>query len=120
MDRLFDGEPLTSQNQIMAYEIELVESAVEDYNSLDARGRSTVRQAMEVHLRHDPTKESRSRIKRLRGINHPQYRLRVDDYRIFYDVDGTTVSVLAVVKKSDAETWLNKNAEKTDDPSTSE
>ena len=48
----------------------------------------------------------RSRIKRLRGLLRPQYRLRVDDIRIFYDVSGTTVEILAIVPKSEAESWL--------------
>jgi mRNA-degrading endonuclease RelE of RelBE toxin-antitoxin system len=49
---------------------------------------------------------SRSRIKRLRGLRQPQYRLRVGDVRIFYDVTETTVEVLAIVTKSEAESWL--------------
>jgi mRNA-degrading endonuclease RelE of RelBE toxin-antitoxin system len=36
----------------------------------------------------------------------PQYRLRVGDVRVFYDVTGTTVEVLAIVAKSEAESWL--------------
>jgi len=36
---------------------------------------------------HEPTKASKTRIKRLRGLSRPQYRLRVgDDVRVFYDV----------------------------------
>ncbi len=31
-------------------------------------------------------KESKSRIKRLKGISDPDYRLRVGNYRIFYNV----------------------------------
>jgi mRNA-degrading endonuclease RelE of RelBE toxin-antitoxin system len=59
-----------------------------------------------VHLRHEPTKTSRSRIKRLRGLSRPQYRLRVDEVRVFYDVSGATVEILAIVAKSEAESWL--------------
>ena len=36
----------------------------------------------------------------------PQYRLRVDDWRIFYDVVGGEVLIRGVVKKSDAAEWL--------------
>ena len=36
----------------------------------------------------------------------PQYRLRVGEVRVFYDVSGTTVEVLAIVAKSEAESWL--------------
>ena len=65
-----------------------------------------MRTALETHLRHEPEKVSRSRIKRLRGLLRPQYRLRVGDVRVFYDVAGTTVEVLAIVAKSEAESWL--------------
>jgi len=42
----------------------------------------------------------------LRGLRQPQYRLRVDEVRIFYDVTGTTVQVLAIVSELEAEVWL--------------
>ena len=47
-----------------------------------------------------------SRIKRLRGLRQPQYRLRVGEVRIFYDVTGTTVQILAIVTKLEADSWL--------------
>jgi len=73
---------------------------------LKASLRASVREALETHLRHEPTKTSRSRIKRLRGLSRPQYRLRMDEVRVFYDVSGSTVQVLAIVAKSEAESWL--------------
>lgn len=51
----------------MRYEIELAPQAVEDLNDLKANLRATVRDAILQHLRHQPTKASKSRIKRLRG-----------------------------------------------------
>ncbi len=68
--------------------------------------RRSLRDAIELHLRHEPTKVSKSRIKRLRGLERPQYRLRVDEVRVFYDVTETTVEVLAIVTKEQAEAWL--------------
>lgn len=41
-----------------------------------------------------------------RGIGRPQYRLRVEEVRVFYDVSGSTVEVLAIAPKSEAESWL--------------
>lgn len=90
----------------MPYEIILSPEAVADLRRLKANLRSTVRAAMQTHLRHEPTKASRSRIKRLRGVSKPRYRLLVEDCRIFYDVSGTRVEVLAIVRKSEAEAWL--------------
>ena len=90
----------------MRFEIVLAPEAVEDFRKLKANERSAVKDALETHLRHEPTKTSRSRIKRLRGIWRPQYRLRVEEVRVFYDVSGSTVEVLAIVPKSEAESWL--------------
>jgi mRNA interferase RelE/StbE len=90
----------------MPFAIVLAPEAVEDLRALTANIRATVRSAFETHLRHEPEKTSRSRIKRLRGLRQPQYRLRVGDVRVFYDVSGTTVEVLAIVAKSEAESWL--------------
>lgn len=67
---------------------------------------------METHLRHQPTRTSKSRIKRLRGLSRPQYRLRVGETRVFYDVRERTVEVLAIVMKSRADAWLEEQGEK--------
>jgi mRNA-degrading endonuclease RelE of RelBE toxin-antitoxin system len=90
----------------MRYEILLAPEAVQDLRSLKASVRAAVREALEAHLRHEPEMVSKSRIKRLRGLSRPQYRLRVDEVRVFYDVTAATVEVLAIVAKSEAEAWL--------------
>jgi mRNA interferase RelE/StbE len=92
----------------MPYDLILAPLAAEDLLRLKANIRTAVRDALERYLRHEPTKLSRSRIKRLRGLSHPQYRLRVDDVRVFYDVTESTVEILAIVPKSQAEAWLSK------------
>jgi mRNA-degrading endonuclease RelE of RelBE toxin-antitoxin system len=90
----------------MQFEIVLAPEAVEDFKTLRANVRAGIRTALETHLRHEPEKASRRRIKRLRGLRQPQYRLRVGEIRIFYDVAGTTVQILAIVTKSEADSWL--------------
>jgi mRNA interferase RelE/StbE len=92
----------------MPFDIILAPEAVEDLKRIRAHLRAAVRGALETHLRHKPEKPSRSRIKRLRGLRRPQYRLRVGEVRVFYDVSGTTVEVLAIVAKSEAESWLTQ------------
>jgi mRNA interferase RelE/StbE len=77
---------------------------------MKANVRVTIREAIETHLRHEPKKTSRSRIKRLRGLRQPQFRLRIEDVRVFYDVTGENVEILAIVTKSEAETWLARFA----------
>ncbi|MCI0485067.1 MAG: type II toxin-antitoxin system RelE/ParE family toxin [Blastocatellia bacterium] len=95
----------------MRYSIILSPEAVDDLRKLKAHLRAMVRDAIEKHLRHEPMKVSKSRIKRLRGISRPQYRLRVDEIRVFYDVSEDSVEILAIVPKSQAEEWLESLGE---------
>jgi len=92
----------------MAYEIVLAPEAEEDLRALRPNVRTAVRRALEIHLRHEPGKTSRSRIKCLRGLRRPQYRLRVGETRVFYDISGSSVEILAIVTKSEAEAWLKQ------------
>ena len=83
------------------YEIILKRSAIADLDALRKYDATQIADAMEKHLLHAPTKESKSRIKRLRGIRNPDYRLRIGDYRVLYavDEDARRVDVLRVMHK---------------------
>ena len=94
----------------VAYEIEFTEDAQRDYRNLSAPVRATIRDALEVHLRHEPTKESKRRIKRMRELRRPQYRLRVADFRVYFDVEDKMVTVLGVVAKASSYRWLADNS----------
>jgi mRNA-degrading endonuclease RelE of RelBE toxin-antitoxin system len=80
----------------------------QDLKRLKAHDRADLKDALGRHLRHEPAKVSKSRTKRLRGLNHPQYRLRVGELRVFYDITGNHVEVLAIVPKSEAVSWLEE------------
>ena len=95
----------------MKYDIILAPEAAQDLKRPKAHTRSEVKDALERHLRHEPGRASKSRIKRLRGINHPQYRLRVGEIRVFYDITENTVEVLAIVSKTEATSWLEEMGE---------
>jgi len=92
----------------MRREIFLAPEAVADLRRLPAHVRAEVTMAIEKHLRHTPSATSKSRIKELKGVNHPQYRLRVGEVRVFYDVDEAVVEVVAIVPKSEAADWLER------------
>ncbi len=96
----------------MAYRVVFTDHATEDLNALDARWRAMVRDAIRVHLTYDPTKQSKSRIKKLRDLRHPQFRLRVGEIRIFYDVTGEDVVILAIMSKEKTIQWLEERGEK--------
>lgn len=88
------------------YEIVLAPDVAEIFRRLPANRRSELRDALERHLRHQPNLVSKSRIKRLRGLSQPQYRLRVGEIRVFYDITIKTVEILAIVTKAQAARWL--------------
>jgi mRNA-degrading endonuclease RelE of RelBE toxin-antitoxin system len=92
----------------MTFDIILAPAAVHALRRLAAHVRGQVRDAIEVHLRHEPTKVSKSRIKRLRGLSQPQFRLRVGDIRVFYDVTEAAVEILAIIGKAEAQAWLDR------------
>jgi len=101
-------KPDTSPKET-GYEISLAPDAVEDLRKMRAYERSQVNAALETYLRYQPTRISKTRIKRLRGLNKPQYRLRVgDDIRVLYDVREDRVEILAILAKRDVEEWLKR------------
>ena len=82
------------------YGIVLKPAAVKDLDRL-SRFDAAISDMMEECLGDEPAKESKSRIKRLRGISDPDYRLRVGDYRVFYSIDDVArqVNVLRIMHK---------------------
>ncbi len=101
----------------MRFEIVLAPSAVRELRDLPAHVRAQVRDGIERRLRHQPRTVSKSRIKRLRGMSRPQFRLRIDNVRVFYDVKNRTVEILAIISKEQAHRWLG--TEGTPDPGSS-
>ena len=92
----------------MNHAVVFAPEARDDFRALRAYDRAAVRDAINTHLSRRPIRVSKSRIKRLRGLGRPQYRLRVGDLRVFYDVHETEVHVLAIVLKQFAPQWLKR------------
>ena len=92
------------------YEIVLKRGAIEDLDRLRKYNATRVADAMEKHLTYEPTKEGKSRIKRLRGISDPDYRLRVADYRVFYSVreQERRVDVLRTMHKDETRAYYEE------------
>lgn len=95
----------------MEYRIILSPQARAQFHALAVYDRAKVRDAIETHLMHCPAAESKSRMKRLRELRKPQYRLRVGDLRVFYDVAGREVLVHGIVDKPHAADWLAEEGE---------
>ncbi len=90
----------------MAFRIEYFPGAIRDLSGLRGFDRQQILDAIPLHLTHQPKQESRSRIKRMSQPFWSEYRLRVGEFRVYYDVDETaqSVNVLRILEKGTAET----------------
>ncbi len=101
----------------MPYSVQFTPEAARQLRVLRASERVKIADQCQRILSVNPTLTSKTRIKRLRDGVFPPYRLRVDDYRVFYDVeeDNQTVMVYAVVSKAQASEWLTAQMERKND-----
>ncbi len=83
------------------FRITLKPDAIRDFDRLHKFAATMVTDRIERHLRFAPARESRSRIKRLRGQQTADFRLRVGDYRVFYRIEGNEVLILRVLHKDE-------------------
>lgn len=79
----------------MAYEILISDEAEADLATLRVIDRKRISEAVVSQLGHQAEVESRHR-KRLRENPIASWELRVSDFRVFYNVDGETVTVVIV------------------------
>ena len=78
-------------------EVEWTETALEDMAALDKGIARRVKQAVERFA-----DTGAGNVKRLQGIDPPEYRLRVGDYRVRFHLDDETVQVLRVRNRREA------------------
>jgi mRNA-degrading endonuclease RelE of RelBE toxin-antitoxin system len=69
------------------YAIRYAPEAVADIRALRAFDQRKVVEGIERYLPFQPKAVSRSRIKAMRQPFWSQFRLRIDDFRVYYDVD---------------------------------
>ena len=88
------------------YDIQYAETAVDDLRGLQRFDSQHILDEIGRQLAHQPTSVSRSRIKLMRQPFWSHYRIRVGDFRVYYDVDETArqVSVLRVLAKANEPT----------------
>jgi mRNA interferase RelE/StbE len=78
-------------------EVEWTETALEDMAALDRAVARRVKQAVERFA-----ETGASNIKRLQGINPPEFRLRVGDWRVRFYQDAETMRVIRVRNRREA------------------
>jgi mRNA-degrading endonuclease RelE of RelBE toxin-antitoxin system len=70
--------------------------AVRELKAIPVFHRRTIVSVVRKVLAEHPTLERRSRVKRMRAEFYPPYRLRVGDFRVYYDVDERRLEVLVL------------------------
>jgi mRNA interferase RelE/StbE len=78
-------------------EIEWTETAMEDMAALDKGIARRIKQAVERFA-----DTGAGSVKKLQGIDPPEYRLRVGDYRVRFHLEDETVRVLRVRNRREA------------------
>jgi mRNA-degrading endonuclease RelE of RelBE toxin-antitoxin system len=93
---------------IPVFQIELTPEAVDDLRSLRKTEQKAVFSAIESQLPHQATEETRNR-KRLRPNQLAEWEVRVDDLRVFYDVDAENgiVKIEAVGRKQGSKLFVH-------------
>jgi mRNA-degrading endonuclease RelE of RelBE toxin-antitoxin system len=70
----------------MPFEVRYSDEAVEQLKKVRAYDRAAIIDQIEQTLMVNPTLESKTKLKLLRQPAPTQYRLRVGEFRVFYDV----------------------------------
>jgi len=80
-----------------SFRIELAAHAAGDLERIGQESRRDILEDLSA-LKADPF-PSGTRIKRLKGFRPPLYRLRCGDFRVLYQIQETTVTVLRVIDR---------------------
>jgi mRNA interferase RelE/StbE len=92
----------------MAYELRYSDEAVNQLKGFRAFDRAAILAEIEQILMVNPTLESKPKVKLLRQPAPTQYRLRVGDFRVFYDVAEEVVFVIQILSKDESITYLGE------------
>ena len=90
----------------MAYEVLYSGEAVQKLNDLRGFDRTAILDQIDQVLRVNPTQESKARIRLLRQPAPTQYRLRVAEFRVFYDVIEQSVHIIQILSKMESISYL--------------
>jgi mRNA-degrading endonuclease RelE of RelBE toxin-antitoxin system len=85
----------------MPFEVRYSTTAAKQLKRLRAFDRATILDEIERTLTTNPTMQSKTKVKKLRQPAPTQYRPRVEDFRVFCDVDdvGYFVNVVQILSK---------------------
>jgi mRNA-degrading endonuclease RelE of RelBE toxin-antitoxin system len=80
--------------------VELTPDAVRQFKALPKWARPAIKEALHMHLvLDDPARATRNKFRLRRASIYADYELRVDDWRIFYRLEGDLVVVTLLGEK---------------------
>ncbi len=82
------------------YRVDFTEEADTDLDRITKYYARQITSRIEKTLPHRAEDVTRTNVKKLRGFE-TLYRLRVDDYRIFYQVQSNEVTILRILSKDE-------------------
>ena len=77
--------------------VEWTDTAIRGLAKLDKETGRRIRQAVERFAQ-----TTKGDVKKLQGIEPPEYRLRIGDFRVRFDQDGQTLRVLRIRNRREA------------------
>ncbi|MGM0510886.1 MAG: type II toxin-antitoxin system RelE family toxin [Thermoplasmatota archaeon] len=88
----------------MSYQILIEEKAVTEIKSLNKKTRERIKKKIREILADDPLPGGKGDIKKIIDSDFDHWRLRVGDYRVFYDIDSNDkiVYIISVRHRSKA------------------
>jgi mRNA interferase RelE/StbE len=104
------GACLCNDELRMPYEMQYSRTALQQLKRLRAFEHAAILEQIEKVLGVNPTLESKARVKRLQHPAPTQYRLRVGEFRVFYDVEAQTVHIVQILSKEDAIRYLGESS----------
>ena len=90
------------------FRIEFKPQSVKDLKKIKCYHATAIVDAIERHLAQEPERFTRGSIKRLRGQQQTTFRLRVREYRVFYDVPEDRVEIVRIFHKAETTTFYKE------------
>jgi mRNA interferase RelE/StbE len=92
------------------FQIEFKPQAVKDLKKIKRYHATVIVDAIERHLAQEPERITRGSIRRLRGQQQTTFRLRVEEYRVFYDVREDRVEIVRILHKAETTNFYKERS----------
>jgi mRNA-degrading endonuclease RelE of RelBE toxin-antitoxin system len=88
------------------FKIELSPAASRDLDNLELETVTKVLSDLKI-LQESPSPRGKL-IKKIKGKKTPFYRLRIDKFRVFYEIRSDKIIILRIISKKEADRYIKK------------